>query len=130
MSKLDMFLELPDVTGITKEIDAGKRLGKVKIGALSSDEYAEIMKKSRKMNTRKGTVEFDDNTFNLNIASSKLLEPDFSNAEFLAKANCSTAKEFMSRKLLPGEIREISNKILELSGFDTDINDDIEEAKN
>ena len=130
MSKLDMFLELPDITGITKEIEASKRLGMVKIGALSSEEYSDIMKKSRKMNTRKGTVEFDDNAFHTNIVCSKLLEPDFSNAEFLAKVKCNTGKEFISRKLLPGEIREISNKILELSGFDTDINDDIEEAKN
>ena len=62
MNKLDMFLELPDVDGLTTEIEASKRLGKVKIGALNSTEYSEITKKSRKID-RKGQVTFDDNAF-------------------------------------------------------------------
>lgn len=129
MNKLEMFLDLPDVDGLTTEIEASKRLGKVKIGALNSDEYSEITKRSRKID-KKGNLNFDDNAFKVSVITAKLIEPDFSNAEFLAKAKCSTAKEFITRKLLPGEIQEIANKILEFSGFDSDINDDVEEAKN
>ena len=127
--KLDDFLELPDISGMTTEIEVSKRIGKVKIGALSSEEYSEITKKSRKID-KKGNINFDDNAFKLAIVSSKLLEPDFSNAEFLAKVKCNTAKEFISKKLLPGEIQEISNKILEFSGFESDLDEDIQEAKN
>lgn len=126
--KLEDFLELPDITDLTEEVEL-KRLGKVKIKALSSEEYNGTMKKHRKLD-RKGNVIFDDNAFKLDIISNKLVEPDFSNAEFLKKAKFSTAKEFINAKLLPGEIQELSDQILQLSGFDSDINDDIEEAKN
>lgn len=128
MKSLEDFLALPDISEITEEIELS-RLGKLKIKALDSDEYNIYIKKNRKVD-RKGNVNFNDNAFKLDIISEKLVEPDFSNPEFLKKAKCNTAKEFINSKLLPGEIQELSDKILELSGFDKDISDDIEEAKN
>ena len=128
MKNLEDFLALPDISDLTEEITV-KRLGTLKIKAIDSEEYSNYIKRSRKLD-KKGNVNFDDTKFKLDIIADKLVEPDFSNADFLKKAKYNTAREFISAKLLPGEIQEISDKILELSGFDKDINDDIEEAKN
>ena len=97
--------------------------------ALTAEEHSEIMKRAKKVN-KKGEFEFDNNIFNSLVISATLISPDFSNAEFLKKAKCNTAKEFISKKLLPGEIQELANKIVAFSGFDIDINEDIDEAKN
>ena len=129
MKSLDDFLSLPDVEGLETEVFVSKRLGNFKIGALTANEHSEIMKRSKKIN-KKGEVEFDNNIFNSLVISATLISPDFSNAEFLKKAKCNTAKEFIAKKLLPGEIQELSNQILIFSGFDTDVNEEIEEAKN
>lgn len=129
MNNLEDFLSLPDVEGLETEIFVSKRLGNFKVSALTADEYSSFMKRARKIN-KKGNVDFDTALFNLLIIDAKLISPDFSNAEFLKKAKCNTAKEFIAKKLLPGEIQELSDKILEFSGFEKDINEDIEEAKN
>ena len=129
MNSLEDFLNLPDVEGLETDVFVSKRLGTFTVSALTADEYSSYLKRARKVD-KKGKIDFDANLFNLLIIDAKLIKPDFSNAEFLKKAKCSTAKEFISKKLLPGEIQELSDKILEFSGFDKDINEDIDEAKN
>lgn len=129
MSKLDDFLQLPDVDDIIEEIFINERLGSFKIKAMTQDEFADYQKRCRSKITKKG-VEFDNNKFNLLLVAGQVVEPDFSNAEFLKKAGCATAVEFLKKKLLSGEIAELSTQIQRVSGFDTNINDDVEEAKN
>ena len=129
MSKLDDFLQLPDVDNIIEEVSVSKRLGKFKVKAMTQDEFTDYQKRCRTKITKKG-VDFDNNLFNLLIVSGQTVEPDFRNAEFLKKANCSTAIEFIKKKLLVGEIAKLSEKIQQISGFDIDINEDVEEAKN
>ena len=60
----------------------------------------------------------------------QVLEPNFSDADFLAKAGCATAGEFISRKFFAGETQAIADAIIRASGFDRDIAEDIEAAKN
>ncbi len=129
MNNLEDFLSLPDVDGLEKEVFVSKRLGKFKIKALTSSEHSDCMKRAKKIN-KKGEIDFDNNIFNSLIISDALISPDFANAEFLKKAKCNTAKEFIAKKLLPAEIQELANQILSFSGFDVDINEEIEEAKN
>lgn len=129
MNDLEMFLTLPDVDTIEKEIKVSNRLGTFKIRAMTSEEFSNYQTRcTRKMN-KKG-VDIDINKLNTLIVAGQVVAPDFSNAEFLKKAGCSTATEFISKKLLIGEITEISKQVQILSGFDVDINEDIEEAKN
>ena len=129
MNDLEMFLTLPDVDTIEKEIKVSNRLGTFKIRAMTSEEFSNYQTRcTRKMN-KKG-VDIDINKLNTLIVAGQVVAPDFSNAEFLKKAGCSTATEFISKKLLIGEITEISKQVQILSGFDVNINEDIEEAKN
>lgn len=129
MNDLEMFLTLPDVDTIEKEIKVSNRLGTFKIRAMTSEEFSNYQTRcTRKMN-KKG-IDTDFNKLNTLIVAGQVVAPDFSNAEFLKKVGCSTATEFISKKLLIGEITEISKQVQILSGFDIDMNEDIEEAKN
>lgn len=129
MKSLEDFLALPDVDNIIEEVFVSKRVGKFKVKAMSEDDYAEYTNRARSK-IRKDGVDFDSAKFHILICAGQTIEPDFANAEFLNKAKCSTASELIKKKLLPGEITELANKICEISGFDTDINEEIEEAKN
>ena len=129
MKNLDDFLALPDVSEIEEEVFVSERLGKFKVKAMTVDEHNSYINRARgKMN--KDGLDFDSGKFNLLVAAGQTIEPNFNSTELLKKANCATGVEFMKRKLLAGEIAELSNQICKISGFDNDINEDVEEAKN
>lgn len=124
MSKLEDFIKFQDVSEMEEEIYINERLGTFKIKPLSGEKNEEFRKRSLSKN---GT---DINKFQLLIVSEQVIEPELSNADFLAKTGCQTAREFIERKFKAGEIATIANKILEISGFNVDINEKVEEAKN
>ena len=129
MDNLDLFLNLPDVTSMEEEIFVSERLGKFKVRPMSAEEHGEYMKRSRGKINKNG-VDFDNGKFNLLIVAGQTIYPDFTNAELLKKANCATALDFIKRKLKAGEVSELAEQICRISGFDSNINEDIEEAKN
>jgi hypothetical protein len=124
MSKLEQFLSLPDVDDVKKEVFVNDRLGTFTIKALTERQYALIMKRSSANNV------IDSSKFNLELVSSGIVEPNFNDADFLSKVDCSSAKDFITKKFFPGEITSIASIVMSVSGFDIDINDKIEEAKN
>ena len=129
MTDLENFLALPDVTELTEEIYVNERLGKMVIKPMTQHQFNDYGKRCTSKINKKG-ADFDSAKFNLLVVAGQTINPDFNNAELLQKAGCATASEFIQRKLLPGEISTIAVKIQSLSGFDNDINEDIEEAKN
>lgn len=129
MSRLEDFINFQDVDTMTEEIYINKRLGTFKVKPLTAAKHNEFRNRCLIKN-KKGEVSTDLNKFNLLVITEQVLEPDFSNADFLSKVGCQTAREFIEKKFLSGEIMDIANKILEISGFNIDINEQIEEAKN
>ena len=83
-----------------------------------------------KSKIKKGGIDFDTPKFNMMIIEGQVIKPNFKNAEFLKKAGCSTATEFIRKKFKAGEIAELGNQIVKVSGFDTSVPEDVEEAKN
>ena len=129
MNSLEQFLALPDVDNIVEEVFVSKRIGTVKVKAMTQREFRDYQRKAQgKLN--KNGVDFDVSKFNLAMVAGQTVEPDFSNAELLKKCNCIDAEQLITKKLLAGEIAELSKKIQEISGFDNEIEDDLEEAKN
>lgn len=124
MSRLEDFINFQDVSNMEEEIYINDRLGSFKIKPLSGQKNEEFRKRSTSKNVT------DINKFQLLVVSEQVIDPDFSNAEFLSKTGCQTAREFIERKFKAGEIATIANKILDISGFNIDINEKVEEAKN
>jgi len=129
MSKLVDFLALPDVDSLTEEAYINDRIGIFKIKAITNKQWENYRARSKGKVNKEG-VDFDNEKFNNLVMAGHIVEPNFSDATLLSKAGCATVAEFISRKILPGEVSEIVERITKLSGFDSDINKDIEEAKN
>lgn len=136
MSTLQDFLNSNPVEGLTEDVavssrfkDAEGNLLKFKIKAMSGPEFEDIRKRSTTI-LKKGKVEFNAQRFNNACVINNTVEPSFKDAESIKKLGCSTPEEYLNKVLLPGEIATLSEHIQKLSGFETDMEELVEEAKN
>lgn len=131
MSNLMQFLIDNPVDNLTDEVVISGRLAKFpfKIKGMTGPEFSEYQKLSTKISRHK-KVEFDSKTFNELVVLNHTLNPNFRDAESIKKAGCQTPEQFLYKSLLAGEINELAQQITALSGFDKDIEDTVEEAKN
>lgn len=138
VSTLQEFLNTNPIDNLTDEVIISDRfrdnegsLLKFKIKAMTSGVFEEYRKKSMSINPKsKQKVELDMKKFNSQIVINQTIEPNFKDAESIRALGCTTPDEYLSRVLLPGEIVELSDQIQKLSGFNKDMEELIEEAKN
>jgi Phage XkdN-like protein. len=136
MSTLQEFLNSNPIDNLTEEVVISERFKdrdgnvlKFKIRAMTSKEFDDIRKRS--MRLKKGRqFELDVERFNSAIVINQTVVPDFRNAASIEKLGCATPEEYLNKVLLAGEITELVNQIQRLSGFDRDMNELIDEAKN
>lgn len=135
----DFLLENADVTIQEVEVPVSTRfrdkdgnLLKFKIRPMSGEEFGKYQKQctSITINNRKKETQFDSGKFNMMCIVNHCVDPSFKDAEFLKKLGVQTPEQAASKVLLAGEIVELSSQISSISGFDTDINEEIEKAKN
>lgn len=119
------------VDNLTDEVVVSPRLAKFpfKIKGMTGPEFSEYQKLSTKIGRHK-KVEFDSKIFNEMVVLNHTMEPNFRDAESIKKAGCQSPEQFLYKSLLAGEIAELSQQISSLSGFDRDMEDTVEEAKN
>lgn len=129
MSKLDDFLGLTDVSEVRKviPINVGGTVLEITIKPVSEEEHSEFQKRCQVFNKNKMT--FDTAKYNNLILESCIVEPNFSSEEFLRKAKCQTASEFINKKFPAGVVSDIAIEIQKLSGFDS-YEMEVENAKN
>lgn len=140
MSKLAAFLtENQDINERTHEVVISERFKisetevlKFKIKPMTSDEFGKFQKASTKIIQvgRKRETSFDTGKYNLDVIKEHCLEPNFKDATFIKSLGVQTPDQAIKKVLLAGEITELANQITALSGFDVDINEEIQEAKN
>lgn len=135
----DFLIENANIDEMEEEViisprfkDKEGKILKFKIRPMSGDEFSSFQKACTKINMmgKKRESSFDSGKYNLMCITNCCLEPDFKNAEFIKKIGAVTPEQAISKVLLPGEIVELGNQISSLSGFDVDINEEIEKAKN
>lgn len=129
MNSLEQFLALPDVNTLEEEVFVSKRVGTFKVKPMTQDDFKEYQKQSTGKITKKGT-DFDIAKFNLLMVAGQTVEPNFKDKTLLDKAGCAIATELIKKKLLSGEIAELAKQIQTISGFDDDIEEDVNDAKN
>lgn len=136
MSSLQDFLNANPVEGLTDEVvvssrfkDKNGNLMKFKIKAMSNHTFNDLRKRHTKM-LKRGKVEFDSTGFNNSVVIEHTIDPDFKDAASIQQLGCATPEDYLNKVLLPGEIVTLSEKIQGLSGFDVDMEDLVEEAKN
>lgn len=132
MSQLMDFLIENPVDNVTDKVVISDRFPKgsfFEIRAIGSKEFFELQTNATKFKKGK-KVEFDTKRFHEALAINYTVEPNFKNADFIHKAGCQTPEQLLNKVLKVGEISELAQKITSLSGFDQDLEDYVEEAKN
>lgn len=135
MNALQNFLLETDVSTLEQEVIVSKRLAAHPfVITPMSDEQLDGYQKvcvSNPNNAKKRSV----NTAKLNmlIVKNHTKEPNFQDADFIKKSGCVTSENLIRKVLLSGEILNLSQAIMELSGYDTTgerFQEDMDEVKN
>ena len=131
MSTLLEFLIENPVDNLTEKVVVSTRLAKYPftIKAMTGPEFSSYQKLATRIGKHK-KVDFDSKLFNEQVVLNHTVEPNFRDAESIKKAGCTSPEQFMYKCLLAGEISELSQQISVLSGFNRDIEETVEEAKN
>ncbi len=132
MNKLMEFLADNPVTDVAKEIKISGRLENftMQVRALTGRQYNDFQtlsienassNKKRRFNTRK---------FQELVVTTCLMDPNLKDVDFLKKLQVATPEEALYKCFLAGEIAQIAEAILKVSGFDEDIEVLEDEVKN
>jgi hypothetical protein len=104
------------------------RLGiQLELKGLTEKEISTIREECTDKRKLKGRTETKVNSadFDAGLIVGATTNFDWNNPKLLATKKASDGKSYIRRQLLPGEISFLTNKILELSGF----NDELEEEE-
>lgn len=80
--------------------------------------------------TRQKQTEIDQDLYNNRLMLACTVEPNFKDAELQRKYGVMGAEELLNLLLKPGQCTNLLVAILEVNGFNDDINDLTDEAKN
>lgn len=142
MSNLSYFLaeniekeEVVKYAASKRIVDENKKPVEWEIGCITSDEDEKI----RKSCTRKVQVPGKKNMFTPETDIDKYLGllavqcikyPDLNNAEIQNSYGVMGADALLKTMLKPGEYQDLCKKVQEINGFDTGMDELVEEAKN
>lgn len=133
MNDLKLFLIQNPVDDIKEEVRLPGRLKDfpITVRALDGKRHNEFQKLSVDNANSAKKRNFNTTRFNELIITNCVVEPNFKDAEFIKALGVVDAVAAMYKTLLAGEITDLSQRILELSGFgDEELEESVEEAKN
>lgn len=103
------------------------------IRRLDADEDDKLRKACmRQVKTvgRAPRMEMDTNLYIAKLVSASVVYPNLNDKELQDSYKVMGAETLVKKMLNAGEYAELSSKVAEHNGFDTDMNDLVEEAKN
>lgn len=129
MTEEQMLQKLLEGDSLPEKTVGLERLGiPVKLRGLTGKQVFGIRERCTDRKTRKGVVieNFDEEEFNVSLISVATLSPNWGDSKLLAKHKASSPEEVIKRILLAGELSALGDIVLDLSGFNTEL----EEIKN
>ena len=136
MNALQQFLLNSDVKDMKKTINLGGRLESypITIRALDGDKYSTFQQMCIENPNSPKKRRFNSKKFNELVCIECLAEPSMKDAEFLRVAReqkgVMDSTGLLYHCFLAGEIAVIAEQALKLSGFDREVEEEIEEVKN
>lgn len=103
-----------------------KRLGiPVTLKALTGKQVARTRERNtQSIKTKKGPVDkLDYENFNIGLIVQASVKPNWNDAKLLEKFRASSGTEVVKRLLLAGEISLLGEAVLDVSGFNIDLDD-------
>lgn len=104
-----------------------------RIRPLSEDEMTTIRKRNTKMVKRpKGGImeKTDTRSVIQDVTCAAVVYPDLKNAELQKSWDVMGEAALLKAMLLPGEIDDLAGAVMKLSGYDENLDDLVDEAKN
>jgi len=99
------------------------------IRPITQEENKQLIRKCTKRD-KKGQETFDRAEYISELTAAAVVFPDLTNTELQKAYGVLGASSLLQKMLYVGEYAELAQAVQELSGLDTDINEDIEEVKN
>ena len=136
MNALQQFLLDSNVKDLKKVINLGGRLENhpITIRALDGDKYSTFQQMCIENPNSPKKRRFNSKKFNELVCIECLAEPSMKDAEFLRVAReqkgVMDSTGLLYHCFLAGEIAVIAEQALKLSGFDREVEEEIEEVKN
>ena len=137
MSNFQDFLmeSFEDVEVIERTLKIGGKDRLLKFKPMSAARGDELRKKCRKTSIVKGQkiIETDQDRYVANLIIETTVHPDFKNAELQKSWGVIGAEELlkaMKIKMIDGEYSVLSDAVAEVNGYDLNMQELIEEAKN
>ncbi|SEO98600.1 phage tail assembly chaperone [Propionispora vibrioides] len=125
----EILQKLLEVDSVPERTVSLKRLGiPVTLKALTGKQIYNIRERSMiTVKTKRGrSRELDDEAFNCGLIAAATVKPNWGDAKLLSKFRASGPEEVVKRLLLGGEVAQLSDLVLEISEFNTEL----EEIKN
>ena len=136
MNALQQFLLESNLKNLKKVINLGGRLADypITIRALEGDKYNSFQQLCIENPNSPKKRRFNAKKFNELICIECLVDPNMKDAEFLQAAReqkgVMDSAQLLYTCFLAGEIALIAEQALKLSGFERDVEEEIEEVKN
>lgn len=136
MNALQQFLLDSNVKDLKKTINLGGRMSDhpVTIRALDGDKYNTFQQMCIENPNSVKKRRFNSKKFNELVCIECLVDPNLRDAEFLQaareKKNIADSAQLLYHCFLAGEIAVIAEQALKLSGFDRDVEEEMEQVKN
>lgn len=103
-----------------------ERLGiPVRLRGLTGKQVFSIRERCTERKEKRGqTIErIDEELFNVSLIAASTVSPNWGDSKLLAKFSASGAEEVIKRILLAGELSALGDVVLDLSGFNTELED-------
>lgn len=127
------YLAQNPVDGMDLEVSIPGRLAqfKFKIKPMKHEEFYKYQRISTTpVSGRNREMKFNAGRFNELVILNHVVYPNFKDAALLEKAGVATPEQYLNKYFLAGELGRLSDKISEISGFETTDDELEEEAKN
>lgn len=133
MNALQQFLLENPVDNIVEKVTVSARLKDFpfQVKAITGGEYNDYQARCIENPNSPKKRKFNSKKFNELIVTNHTVDPNFKDADWLTKSGCGVdSTKLLYKTLLAGEISELAEAILRISGFDKDLEEEIEEVKN
>lgn len=132
MNSIMQFLADNPITDITRDVRISGRLEDftMKVKALTGRQYNDFQTLCLENSTSNKKRKFNTKKFQELIVTSCLVDPNLKDVDFLKKLGVTLPEEAIYRCFLAGEIAQIAEAILKVSGFSEEIEVLEDEVKN
>lgn len=132
MTEEDIISKLIEETPVPEATYKLERLGiPITLRGLSEREVNRVKKECTHEKKVRGAKvkELDEEEFNAALIEKATVSPNWNDTKLLNALKASDGRQVIKKKLLAGETSALGDKVLELSGFDSEL-EEIENIKN